>query len=449
MPYADRAPDDRMNLGVFLGGNCGYHVAGWRHAGAFRDMASNPDRWFEVAERMEQAKLDMLFIADVPGVAGSDNPGLLAKTGRVDSFEPLAMLGALAARTTRLGLVATVATAYTQPFNVARAIASLDQLSRGRIGWNLVTGGSSEDARNFNLDSHIAHHQRYEQAEEFADVVTGLWDSIDEGALVHDAGAGCYIRPDGIHQLNHEGRFYKVRGPLGVARSPQGRPILIQAGKSDEGMNLAARIADVVFTSQATIGEAQAYYSGIKSRAEGVGRDPASVRVMPGISIYLGRDEAEATRKMDELVAMTPIEAALQQLKVLLGGVDLSQFDLDEPWEGIEGNSARMSAGPAYTRLAQGGALTLRELALRCAVAKDHLIVAGTATHVADVMEQWFREGAADGFNILPAVMPTTLYEVIDEVVPELQRRGLFRTEYDGPTLRDHLGLPVPVSRYA
>lgn len=438
----------QLKLGVFLFGNCNYHVAGWRHPDAYVDAGSNFERWREFARKLEDAKFDMLFIADIPGVAGSDNPELLSRTGRVDCFEPLTMLGALTPLTTHLGLVATCATTYSQPFNIARMMASLDQLSGGRIGWNLVTGGNAEDARNFNLDAHVAHHQRYAQAEEFADVVRGLWDSIDEGALVRDKASGVYIKPDGIHQLNYEGAYYKVRGPLGIQRSPQGQPVLIQAGKSGEGMNLACRVADLIFTSQATLAEAQAFYADIHERAAGFGRAPGDFKIMPGISTYIGRNRAEAEDKFEELSALTPIDVAMSQLRVLLGNIDLDQFDLDAPLPPLDGNSARMSGGPSYSRLAQQGGLTLRQVAQRAAVGKDHLIVKGTPSDIADVMEEWLVSGGADGFNLLPPTVPGGLDDFLTLVVPELQRRGLFRREYEARTLRGNLGLPVPRSRH-
>lgn len=439
----------QLHLGVFLYGNCNYHIAGWRHPDTYMNMGSDFQPWVEIARKLEAAKFDMLFIADAPGVTGSGNPKLLSRMGRVDALEPLTLLGALSVVTERLGLVATCATTYNQPFNVARMLASLDRLSGGRIGWNLVTGGMMEDANNFNLPSHVAHLDRYTQAEEFADVVQGLWDSIDEDAFVRDKESGVYLDPEGIHQLNHVGEYYRVRGPLGVARSPQGRPVLIQAGKSEQGRMLSARVAEVIFTSQATLLEALEFSSDLKARVAGFGRSPADIRIMPGLSVYLGSSQAEAEDKFEALTALTPIEVALEQLRPMLGGVDLSGYDLDGPMPALEGNSARMSAGPAYTRLAQNENLTLRQLALRASAGKDHLVVKGTPKMVADVMEEWFHAGAADGFNLLPPLVPGSLDEFIEQVVPELQRRGLFRTEYSGRTLRDHMEIPVPVSRHA
>ncbi len=438
----------QLHLGVFLGGNCNYHASGWRHPDSFSDAGSNVQRWIELAQKIEAAKLDMLFIADGAGVTDAENPQLLARSGRVDSFEPLTLLGALSSVTKKLGLVATCSTTYNLPFNIARMFGSLDQLSGGRMGWNLVTGASASDAFNFSLDKFVAHEDRYAQAEEFADVVRGLWDSIDEDALLRDKEAGFYVRPQGVHHLNHKGKFYSVKGPLGVARSPQGQPVLVQAGKSEEGKALSARVADVVFTSQATLAEGQAFYADVKSRAEAFGRSRDSVKIMPGISIYVGATRAEAEEKFDALAALTPIEIALAGLASHAGDIDLSQYDLDAPAPVLAPNAKRAASGPAFTRIAQNSNLTLRQLALRSASTRDHLAVKGTVEDIADVMEHWFRSDAADGFNLQPPTVPGGLDDILQGVVPELQRRGLFRIEYQSNTLREHLGLEKPVSRY-
>lgn len=449
MMVGERKAGETLRLGVFMYGHCNYHVAGWRHPDSWTDAGSNVDRWIAFARRMERAKLDMLFIADGVGVSGADNPDRLSRTGVGDAFEPLTLLGALSAVTERLGLVATCATTYTQPYNVARMFASLDQLAHGRSGWNLVTGGNPDEARNFNMDSFVPATERYAQAEEFADVVLGLWDSFDEGAFIRDKARGLYLRPEAIHTLGHKGSYYKVAGPLGVARSPQGRPVLIQAGKSDSGKNLASRVADLIFTAAATLEEAQAFYADVRARAEAFGRAPGDLKVLPGISVYLGATEAEARRNFEELEALMPIDVAVERLSRILGGVDLSGFELDKPMPPLEANQARMGTPVAYTKLAQAGNLTLRQVALRSATSKDHLIAIGTVDQVVDTMERWFKEAGADGFNLLPHTVPGALDDFIDQVVPELRRRGLFRTEYEGTTLRENLGLPVPASRYA
>ncbi len=439
----------QMKFAVFMGGDSNYHMAGWRHPDSYTDSGLNFKRWVEFARTMERGKLDMLFIADTIGTPGADDREQLSHTSRVDKFEPLTVLSALSTVTEKIGLVATAATTYNAPYAVARAFASLDYLSGGRAGWNLVTGGNREDALNFNLDSHVAHGDRYDRAEEFADVVRGLWDSYEDDAFLRDKTSGLYFRPEKLHILNHKGKHFSVKGPLSVARPPQGHPVIIQAGGSEPSKELTARVADVMFMSQSFLGDAVTFYADVKGRLAKFGRSPDDLKLMPGAFIFVGRTEEEANERFDKLQSMIPLEVAMARLSQNLGGVDLSPYPIDGPMPDVKGNSARMSAPDSYMKIARREQLTVRQTAMRAATAKHHWIVKGSPTQIADQLEEWFVNRGADGFNLLPSYMPGALNDFVDLVIPELQRRGLFRTEYEGNTLREHLGVPRPANQFA
>jgi alkanesulfonate monooxygenase len=437
-----------MKLALFLTGDGNYHMAGWRMPGAECDGGQNIRRWVQYAQMLERAKLDMLFIADGTGVTGSEDLETLSYTSRIDRMDPVTILSALSMMTSKLGLVATISTSYTEPFNVARAVASLDHISGGRAGWNIVTSANKDDALHYNLDTHFPHSERYIRAEEYVDVVRGLWDSYDDDAFPRDKASGRYLNPNGVHFLNHRGKYFSVKGPSSVARSPQGQPVLVQAGSSEAGMNLSARVADIVFTSQSQLKNGQTFYDDVKSRCDQFGRDPDSMKVMPGVLLIVGRTNEEAHEKFEKLQALIPLKVAMQRLSNNLGGVDLSKFDLDAPLPDIPANSARVSAVESYVTISHRDGLTLRETAMRSAAAKHHWTLIGTAKQVCDQLEEWFTMGAADGFNILACDVPDGIIDLVEEVVPELQRRGLFRNEYQGDTLRDHMGLARPASRH-
>lgn len=438
----------QMKFAVFMTGDSNYHMAGWRHPEAYADGGLNFKRWVEYAKTMERGKLDMLFIADTIGTPGADDAEQLSYTSKVDRFEPLTVLSALSSVTDKIGLVATAATTYTPPYTVARMFASLDYLTGGRAGWNLVTGGNKEDAFNFNLDGHVSHGDRYERAEEFADVVRGLWDSYEDDAFLRDKESGRYFDPKKLHILNHKGKYFSVKGPLSVARPVQGHPVIVQAGGSEPSKNLTARVADVMFMSQSCLEDAQAFYADVKGRLAQFGRQPDDLKLMPGAFIFVGRTEEEANERFEKLQSMVPIETAMARLSHNLGGVDLSAFPLDGPMPEIAGNSARMSAPDSYMKIARREKLTVRQTAMRAATARHHWIVKGSPRQVADQLEDWFVNHGADGFNLLPSYMPGALNDFVDYVVPELQRRSLFRTEYEPGTLRERLGVPRPVNRY-
>ncbi len=438
----------QMKLAVFMHGDSNYHSAGWRHPEAYADAGLSLRRWIEFAQIMERGKLDMLFIADTIGLPMTHSEETLAQASLVDKFEPLSVLAALSPMTKHIGLVATCATTYNQPYNVARILASIDHMSEGRCGWNLVTGGISEDALHFNLQSHVVHADRYAMAEEFADVCLGLWDSFEDDAIMRDKASGRYVDVKKIHTLNHQGKFYSVKGPLSVARSPQGRPVIIQAGASEPARELSARVADVVFTSQSSLASAQAFYADIKGRLAKFGRSPDDMKVMPGVALFVGRSQAEADEKYEALQALLEPSLAFALLHERVGGLDLSQYDLDGPFPELEGNTARMSTPPALVRLARRENLTLRQVAMRMASARSHWLLKGTPQSIADELEHWFKNNAADGFNLLPQIVPGSINELVDLVVPELQKRGLFRLDYEGRTLRENLGVPRPANRY-
>ncbi len=434
----------KMKFAVFLMADSNYHIAGWRHPEAYVDAGSNFQRWVEFARTLERGKLDMLFVADVIGVPGTKDIESLSYNPTIDKFEPFTLLAALSTVTSRIGLVATSATAYQEPYNVARTLASLDHLTAGRAGWNLVTGGSYEDAANFSQASHAAHGDRYERAEEFVDVVRGLWRSYDPGAFPRDKASGRYIDPGKLHVLNHTGKYFSVKGPLSVGRPPQGYPVIVQAGMSEPARQLSARVADVVFTAQSSIDDAKVFYADVKGRMQTFGRHPDDLKIMPGVAMYIGRSQQEAEDKVEQLNSLIPTHVALARLSRMLGGVDLSGYALDEPMPEVQSNAARVSTPLNYVRLARREKLTLREVAMRSAAAKDHWTLVGTPEQIADRLEQWFVEKAADGFNLLPPHMPGAINDFVELVVPELQRRGLFRTEYEGATLRENLGVPFP-----
>jgi FMN-dependent oxidoreductase (nitrilotriacetate monooxygenase family) len=438
----------QMKFAVFMMMDGNYHLAGWRLPGAHADAGQNVAHWIEFARILERGKLDMLFIADNISPQGVDHRESMSKTARAMGFEPFTLLAALSSVTSRLGLAATAATTWNEPYTVARMFASLDHLSGGRAGWNLVTGRNPEDAKNFSRDEHMPYADRYARAEEFVDVVKGLWDSYEDDALLRDKSSGAFFDPDKMHLLNHKGARFAVKGPLSVSRPPQGHPVVVQAGESEPARELSARVADVVFTAQASLAAAQAFYADVKGRLAKFGRSPDSLKILPGVNIYVGATAAQAEEKFQELQSLVPPMYALRQLSLLLGGVDLSRYDLDGPMPQIEGNVTR--ANPHhFLAFADDKSLTLREVALRASAAKAHWIVKGSAQDVADQLQEWFDNGAADGFNLLPPDVPGTLTDFTELVVPELRRRGLFRSEYEGRTLRENLGLPRPANTLA
>jgi FMN-dependent oxidoreductase (nitrilotriacetate monooxygenase family) len=432
-----------LHLNAFLM-TVGHHEAAWRLPESDPFAHVDVRHYTNLARIAERGKLDSLFLAD--------SPVLWNSIGRrpAGGLEPTVLLTALAAATSHIGLIATASTTYNEPYNLARRFASLDHISGGRAGWNVVTTAGVDAARNFNLDELPAHRDRYERAAEFIDVARKLWDSWEDDAPLGDKAAGVWGDDTKVHPPAHVGPHFQVAGALNVPRSPQGHPLLVQAGSSADGKELAARYADAVFTAQQTLAEAQAFYADLKRRALAEGRDPDTVKILPGIVPAIGATEREALALEEELDRLIRPEYALRQLAQTLG-VDPSSLSLDrELPAGLPDEDQIEGAKSRYTLivdLARRERLTVRQLIGRLGGGRGHRTFAGTPEQVADAIEHWFTEGAADGFNIMAPVLPSGLALFVDEVVPILQRRGLFRQEYTGTTLRDHYGLhrPAPV----
>ena len=429
----------QMKLGAFLMAT-GHHVAAWRHPQVPANAGLDFQHYRHLAQVAEAACFDTLFLADSVAAATGDSASQMARS---DHFEPLTLLSALSVVTERIGLISTVTTSYNEPYHVARKFASLDHLSGGRAGWNLVTSDAAAEAGNFGRDEHIGHAERYSRAREFHQVVTGLWDSWSADAFVRDKASGQYYDPAGRHELNHVGEHFKVKGPLNVARSPQGRPVVVQAGSSEAGRALAARTADVIFTAQPSLAAAQAFYADLKNRAATFGRAADELKIMPGVFVVVGETQALAQAKFEAFQDLVQPEVGVALLGRMLGNFDLSGYPLDGPLPELPlTDSGQRSRQQLLSELAEREHLTLAQLGRRIAGGRGHFSLIGTAAQIADQLQLWFQNGAADGFNVLVPHLPGGLEDFARQVVPELQRRGLFRTHYTGTTLREHLGLP-------
>jgi FMN-dependent oxidoreductase (nitrilotriacetate monooxygenase family) len=437
----------QIKLGAFLMAT-GHHIAAWRHPDAHASGGLDFAHYAELARIAERARFDAVFFADGVSVRDTHLPSL-SRTARADHFEPLTLLSALSVVTQHIGLIATVSTTFNEPYNLARKFASLDHLSGGRSGWNLVTSSTESEALNFSFDRHPDHALRYERAREFYDVVAGLWDSWEDDAFIRDKESGVYFDPDKLHVLGHNGKHFQVRGPLNVARSPQGWPVVVQAGASEAGRELAAQTAEVIFVAHQTFEEAQSFYRDVKGRLAKYGRAPDHLKIMPGIFPIVGRTQEEAEAKFAALQDLIHPTVGLSLLSNMSGGVDLSQYPLDGPLPELPETNGGKSRQRLLFDLARRENLTIRDLYLRIAGARGHQQVVGTPRSIADQLQQWFEEEGADGFNIMSPWLPGGLTEFADQVVPELQRRGLFRTEYEGRTLRENLGLPRPANRHS
>ncbi|BBP83441.1 MULTISPECIES: LLM class flavin-dependent oxidoreductase [unclassified Pseudomonas] len=441
-PNARLPRTDQLHLNVFLA-NSGHHVAAWRHPLAQADASQDFEHFKRIAQLAERGRFDALFIADVVALWGH-HLDALSRTARAEHFEPLTLLSALAAVTERIGLIATATTTYNEPYHIARKFASLDHISKGRAAWNLVTSVVSDEAWNFGRESHVDHADRYQRAEEFHDVVKGLWDSWDDDAFVRDKDSGLYFDPAKLHVLNHKGAHFSVRGPLNVARPPQGHPVLVQAGASAAGRALAARVAEAIFVAPHDIEAGQAFYREIKELAATFGRGPDEIKILPGITPFVGNTREEAQAQFDELQALIDPVVGLRLLADTLGDeIDLSDHDIDGPLPDTPVGQ-RGSRRDQVIALARRENLSIRQLYLRLAGGNPAI---GTASDIADIFERWLQARACDGFNVFFPVFPTGLEVFVEQVIPELQRRGLFRTEYQGRTLREHLGLKRPVNR--
>lgn len=432
----------QIKLGVFLMGT-GHHIASWRHPDVQKDANEDLAYFQNLARIAEDAKLDMLFLSDGMSFNHLSHPAELVR------FEPTTLIASLSAITKHIGFVATASTTYNEPFHIARKFSSLDHLNNGRSAWNIVTSYYEAEANNFNQSSHPDHSLRYKKAAEFVEVVKGLWDSWEEDALVRDKESGVFLDPNKLHTLDYKGTYYSVKGPLNSSRSPQGRPVLVQAGSSEEGITIAAQTADVIFTAQQTLKEAQAFYKKVKQKAVEFGRSPDDIKIMPGVSPYIGKTREEAYAKYEQLQQLITPEIGLDFLSEYLGGLDLSIYDLDGPLpEVIPETNGNQSRRKLIIDLAKRENLTIRELYLRVAGSRGHRIIFGTPEEIADQLEEWIVNEAADGFNLMFSHFPNSLQDFTETVVPILQRRGLFRSEYEGTTLRENLGLKPVGNRY-
>ena len=435
-----------MKLGLFVRPT-GHHIASWRHPNAHIDANVNFERYIEMAKTAERGLFDMLFSADT-NTAWTTVDSALNRQHYTAWIEPYTLMTALAPHTKHIGLVCTRSTSFDQPYTIARMFASLDIVSGGRSGVNIVTTGNGRSALNYSQDAHLAKPDRYEIADEFVDVLIGLWDSWDEDAFVQDRETSTFFEWDKMHVLNHKGKHFQVEGPLNVARSPQGRPVIVQAGASEQGRELAAKSADVIFGASQSMEIAQEFYADVKNRVTRYGRHPDDLKVLPGLSVTVAEIEEEAQAKFDELQDLIHPDHGLAFLSRRIGH-DLTGMDPDIPMPDLDAVDDVGTRSGQMLELAKRENWTLRQLYQHFAAARGHMLLIGTPTMVVDAMQEWFENGACDGFNVIPSMFPDEFESFVDLVVPELQRRGLYRTAYEGHTLRDRLGLPVPESRYA
>jgi FMN-dependent oxidoreductase (nitrilotriacetate monooxygenase family) len=434
-----------MSLGLFLRPT-GHHVAAWRHPeantdGSFRHFA-------EMAKIAEAACFDLLFCADIATLWEGSNESL-CRLGTIARIDPYTLLSGLGAVTSRIGLVCTASTTYDEPFHVARRFASLDYATGGRAGWNLVTSAHEAEARNFGREMHLPKPERYRRAREFALVVRGLWDSWEPDAFVRDKESALFFNPSKLHVLNHKSDYFSVQGPLNVPPSPQHHPIMVQAGASEEGRELAAEMADVIFTASTNIEGARSFYSDVKRRLARYGRKPGDLKIMPGLNAVVGQTTEEAQRKHQLLQDLIPAAVGIKMLSHYMG-VDLSHLSEDDYLPEIpETQVGKITRADLLADLARRENLTIRHLYQRVAGARGHFQIVGTPETIVDMMEEWFEDGAADGFNVMPSVFPCGLQDFVDMIMPELRKRGLYKNAYDGSTLRENLGLKPPKRKFA
>ena len=431
----------KMRIGTFLAGT-GSNMAAWRHPDAVADAAINLEYYVDLTKKAEAAKLDFVFFGDGLYISEKSHPNFLNR------FEPVTLLAALAMVTSHIGLAATLSTSYSDPYTVARQFSTVDHISNGRAGWNIVTSPLEGSALNYSRPAHPEHDLRYRMASEYIQVAKGLWDSWEEDAFIRNKETGEFIDPAKMHRLNHQGEFYSVQGPLNIARSKQGRPVLIQAGASVAGKAFAAEVADAIFATGGSMEETLAFGRDVRQQAEALGRNPKEILVLPGLSPIVGQTPEEAERKYQEIAGLVDTKDALNYLGRYFNDIDFTQYELDEQFPEL-GDFARNgweSATDRLKQLARDEKLTLRQMAHRSTTPKHAFI--GTPTHIADTMQAWFEAGAADGFMLSGAMLPTGFTDFIDYVLPILKERGLFRTEYEADTLHGNLGLPIPENRY-
>src|SRR5689334_14336594 len=434
----------QLKLGAFMR-PVSIHTGAWRYPGAWPDANFNFAHLKQLIRKLEAGKFDAFFMADHLAVLNMP-VNALKRSHTVTSFEPFTLLSALAGATENIGLVATGSTTFDEPYHVARRFASLDHISGGRAGWNIVTTSNPDAALNFGLDDHMEHAERYKRAREFYDVVTGLWDSFADDAFVRDVDSGLFFEPSKMHVLEHQGKYLKVRGPLNIARPVQGWPVIVQAGASEAGRQLAAETAEVVFAAGSTLANGQRFYADIKGRMRKIGRNPEHLKILPGALVVVGDTIEEARRKRARLDGLVNYANAIASLSIALGH-DASQFDPEGPLPQIPESNASKSGRERMIELAKRENLSVRELALRVG-GYAGLSFVGTPHSIAEEMQEWLFTAGCDGFNVMFPYLPEGLDDFVDRVVPELQRRGIFRSDYEGTTLRENLGLPRPANRH-
>ena len=434
----------QLHLGAFMR-PATIHTGAWRYPGAFADANFNFGHMQRFIARLEEAKFDAFFMADHLAVLNMPIEAL-KRSHTVTSFEPMTLLSALAVTTRHIGLIATGSTTFDEPYHVARRFASLDHISGGRAGWNVVTTSNPDAALNFGLDEHMEHDERYRRAREFYDVVTGLWDSFADDAFIRDQQGGIFFEPERMHILNHKGKYFSARGPLNIARPVQGWPVIVQAGASEAGRQLAAETAEAVFSPSDDIDGARRLYADIKGRMDRLGRPREALKMLPGLFVVVGESLDEARDKRARLDALVHEESAIHSLSVWLGH-DVTRFDLDGPLPDVPETNASRSGRERVLTMARREGLTVRQLARRLG-GWGGLAFVGTPAMIADEMQEWLESEASDGFNILFPYLPEGLEDFCGKVVPELQRRGIFRRDYAGTTLRENLGLARPPNRF-
>ena len=435
----------QLRLGAFMR-PVSIHTGAWRYPGALTDANFNFGHYKRFAQTLERGCFDAFFMADHLAVLNMPMVAL-KRSATVTSFDPLTLLPALAAVTEHLGLIATASTSYNEPYHVARKFASLDHLSGGRAGWNVVTSANPQEALNFGRETHLDHAERYRRAREFYEVVTGLWDSWADDAFIRDVESGVYFDPDRLHVLNHQGTHFKVRGPLNVARPVQGWPLIVQAGSSEDGRQLAAETAEMVFSADNTLDSAREFYADMKRRVREFGRNPDYLKILPGAFVVVGETLAAARAKKQHLDSLVHPDSGISSLSMLLGH-DVSGCDLDGPLPEIPETNASKSQREKIINRAHRDGLTVRELAQWIGGSFGTLELIGTPQTIAHDMETWLETEACDGFNVMFPYLPEGLDDFVNLVVPELQRRGIFRHRYEGTTLRENLGLPRPGNRF-
>src|SRR5271168_2143224 len=435
----------QLHLGAFMR-PASIHTGAWRYPGAWPDMNFNLAHIKESIQKLEKAKFDAFFMADHMAVLNMPIDAL-KRSHTNTSFEPFTLLSALSQVTERIGLVATGSTTFDAPYHIARRFASLDHLSGGRAGWNIVTTSNPDAALNFGLTEHVEHGERYRRAREFYDVVTGLWDSWADDAFIRDVADGIFFDPPKMHVLNHKGKYFSVRGPLNIARPIQGWPVIVQAGASEAGRQLAAETAEAVFTAQSDLAAGREFYADVKDRMEKLGRARDHMKILPACFVIVGDTVEEAKAKRAKLDSLVNYANAIASLSIALGH-DASKFDPDAPLpDSIPESNASKSGRERAIKLARADNLTVRQLAQRLG-GYSGLAMVGTAKTIADEMEEWLETEGSDGFTVQFPYLPGGLVDFCDQLIPELQRRGIFRKEYEGKTLREHLGLPRPKNRF-